>query len=142
MRILFDLTGTVFGALDNTMRPDIRETIEELRVGGHRVSFWTSGRVEEMERLLCENNMEGAVYSKSESLAFEPDLCIDDHPEDWMPGRVFAVETHICEELPGSPIDPGCLITFASSKKPGAEPDGAVIEKDIERYLFGKQAGD
>lgn len=143
MRILFDLMGTVLGALDHTLRPGVSRTIEELRVGGHRVAFWTSGRVEEMEAVLGAHKIEGKVYSKSTSVDFAPDLCVDDQPEDWMPGRVLKVDPYICSELACEPIDTARLFRGAAAERDQEAERGSKSRKDsqIESFLFGNSAG-
>ncbi|MFQ5736879.1 MAG: hypothetical protein ACE5GY_08470 [Thermodesulfobacteriota bacterium] len=104
MRIIFDLMGTVLGALDHSPRPGIRETITALRDGGNRVCFWTSGNVENYRAFLRVAGIEGDVYSKAEPLPFKPDVCVDDEPQPWMPGNAYKVGPHISEELPGEHI--------------------------------------
>lgn len=104
MRIIFDIMGTIFGALDMSLRPGIKDTIETLRSEGCSVDFWTSGPKEEYKRLLKELGIEGAVYSKLTNLPFTPDLCIDDLPDRWMPFRVLKVNTHISKDEPGAAI--------------------------------------
>ena len=104
MRIIFDLMGTVFGALDSSLRPGIAETIKTLRESGNRVDFWTSGRVDNYRALLKNSGIEGDVYSKQEPLPFVPDICVDDDPQPWMPGAAYKVDNHVCEEEPGERI--------------------------------------
>jgi len=142
MRIIFDAIGTVFGSLDHTLRPGIKKTIEELRVGGHTVSFWTSGHVSEVEQLLREFEIEGTVHSKRSPLGFVPDICVDDTPESWMPGRVVEVEPHICEELSGERIDAGRMLSPKAGKQTAKERRDTVHVSDIELFLFGRRAGD
>jgi len=106
MRIIFDLMGTIFGAVDMSLRPGIKETIEGLRSRGCLVDFWTSGPMGEYKFLLRRHGIEGAVYSKLEKLPFTPDLCVDDLPDGYMPFKILKVSTHISEEEPGKTIDP------------------------------------
>jgi hypothetical protein len=110
MQIIFDLSGTVFGALDYTLRPGMRETIAELRYGGNTVDFWTSGPTDHYRELLRQHNVTGNVYTKSTPLHFTPDVCVDDSPEGWMPGRVVKVETYVAEEVPVEAIDPRVVL--------------------------------
>lgn len=102
MRIFFDLMGTVFGVADMSLRPGIRETIEALRENGCQVSFWTSGPVDRYKDYLKTKGLSGEVYSKGGSLPYPPDICVDDSPEEWMPGRVFTVKPHISHAEPGA----------------------------------------
>lgn len=102
--IFFDLSGTVFGSFDLSLRPGIRETIGSLRAAGCRVEFWTSGNREQYESLLKNAGIDGSVYPKKTALPFEPDLCVDDEPEGWMPGYRYKVDIHLAEDMPGSPI--------------------------------------
>ncbi len=143
MRILFDVMGTVLGALDHSLRPGVRATIDELRVGGHRVAFWTSGHVDEMEAELRRHNIEGTVYSKSIEVDFAPDLCVDDQPEGWMPARVLEVEPHVCSDMPGEPIDTASLLVEAAGEG-RADGDSRAQRKgwSIEDILFGKRVTD
>lgn len=104
MHIIFDLNGTVFGSNDLSLRPGIKETIEALRENGCKVDFWTGGPVEYYASLLRERGIAGGVYAKSGSLPFEPDICVDDEPEGWMPGRVIRVKSHISGCEPGNSI--------------------------------------
>lgn len=101
MRIMFDLMGTVFGAIDMSLRPGIRETIKALRENGYQVDFWTSGPVDQYRALLKMEGITGEVYRKGSLLPYAPDICVDDSPEEWMPGKVFAVKPHISDILPG-----------------------------------------
>ncbi len=101
MRIIFDLMGTVFGAVDMSLRPGIKETIEALRENGFHVAFWTGGPLDQYRDHLKTNGIIGEVYRKEGPLPYSPDICVDDNPEDWMPGRVFTVKTHISDAMPG-----------------------------------------
>ena len=100
MNILFDLSGTVFGCMDRSLRPGIVETIKALRERGFEVDFWTNGPIELYEELINATGLEGHVYSKLKELPFKPDICVDDDPEDWMPGRVVKVSTYVSGHLP------------------------------------------
>lgn len=111
MRIIFDLMGTIFGAVDGSLRPGIKETIEKLREEGCTVGFWTSGPMDDYEAMLRESGLEGPLYSKLNPLPFIPDLCVDDLPEKWMPARVLKVNTHISEDAPGSVIQAPMVIS-------------------------------
>lgn len=104
MHIIFDLSGTVFGAFDLSLRPGIRETIESLRAAGYRVEFWTNGSKEQYEDLLKVAGIQGTVFPKRTALPFMPDVCVDDEPEDWMPGSRYKVDIHLAHDMPGSPI--------------------------------------
>lgn len=104
MRIMFDILGTVLGAMDESPRPGIKETIEALRESGASVSFWTSGRPENYCALLKNAGIEGEVFSKGKALPFTPDLCVDDEPQGWMPGSVYRVDAHIAVDMPGQRI--------------------------------------
>lgn len=104
MRIMFDLMGTVFGALDMSLRPGIKDTINALRESGMRVDFWTSGPVENYRFLLKQEGLAGDVYSKNAPLPFDPDICVDDDPQSWMPGKVLKVKTHIDRDASGGLI--------------------------------------
>lgn len=104
VHILFDLSGTVFGVFDLSLRPGIRETIEALRASGCLVDFWTSGRREHYEDLLKVAGIRGQVYSKKPAMPVLPAVCVDDEPEDWMPGYRYKVDIHLAEDIPGSPI--------------------------------------
>ncbi len=95
MRIMFDLMGTVLGALDRSLRPGIKDLIEELRKTGNMVYFWTNGRPEYYTKLLNDAGIAGEVYSKNGPLPFKPDICVDDTPEKWMPGMVSRVEMYV-----------------------------------------------
>lgn len=104
MLIMFDLLGTVFGAFDHSLRPGIRETIDSLRESGYQVDFWTSGRVEHYKQLLRQAGIKGEIYKKSAELPRKPDVCIDDEPQDWMPGHLYKVEMHLSQDAPGPEI--------------------------------------
>ena len=104
MRIIFNLMGTVFGSLDESLRPGIADTIKVLRESGNKVDFWTSGRVDSYRAFLKNYGLSGDVYSKQEPLPFVPDICVDDDPQEWMPGIPFKVGNHICAEEPGERI--------------------------------------
>lgn len=104
MRILFDLTGTIFGAIDASLRPGIKETIECLRACGADVRFWTGGQRDYYSALLRKNGIEGDVLSKHKPLPFVPDLCVDDEDLPLSAFKVYKVAPHIAEDLPGSPI--------------------------------------
>lgn len=101
---MFDLMGTVFGAIDMSLRPGIKETIRALRENGCQVGFWTSGPVEHYRAMLNMSGITGEVYRKGVQLPFVPDICVDDSPEEWMPGRHFAVKPHISDLMPGVSI--------------------------------------
>lgn len=101
---MFDLSGTVFGAFDLSLRPGIRETIDSLRAAGYRVAFWTSGNREQYLDLLKVAGIDGSVFSKRAGLPFTPDVCVDDEPEEWMPGNRYKVDMHLAEDMPGAPI--------------------------------------
>jgi len=101
---MFDLMGTVFGSLDESLRPGITDTIKALRDSGNSVDFWTSGRVDNYTEHLRRAGLEGELYSKLEPLPFVPDICVDDDPQSWMPGDVYKVSNHICKDEPGEPI--------------------------------------
>lgn len=102
--IFFDLSGTVFGSFDLSLRPGIKETIGSLRAAGYRVEFWTSGNKEQYESLLKVAGIDGTVHPKMTTLPLKPDLCVDDEPEGWMPGCRYKVDIHLAEDMPGSPI--------------------------------------
>ena len=104
VRIIFDLSGTIFGAFDLSLRPGIRDTIEALRSAGYRVEFWTSGSKEQYECLLKAAGIDGTVYPKRTALPFMPDVCVDDEPEEWMPGNRYKVDIHLAQDMPGAPI--------------------------------------
>ena len=97
MRIIFDLMGTVFGALDMSLRPGIKETIEALRENGCHVAFWTGGPVDQYKDRLKTSGISGEVYRKGLDTTYSPDICVDDSPEEWMPGRVFTVKPHLSD---------------------------------------------
>ncbi len=112
MVIMFDIMGTVLGALDRSPRPGIRETIDSLRENGNTVAFWTSGNVEDYRAVMKLAGIEGDVYSKMGALPFTPDVCVDDEPKPWMPGAPHKVSPHIAEELPGEPLLVAELLHF------------------------------
>ncbi|MDP2690409.1 MAG: HAD family hydrolase [Deltaproteobacteria bacterium] len=70
MVIIFDIMGTVLGALDRSPRPGIRETVDSLRESGNTVAFWTSGNVEDYRAFMKFAGIEGDVYSKTGALPF------------------------------------------------------------------------
>lgn len=105
MHVMFDLLGTVIGAMDYSLRPGIRETIGVLRKRGCIIGFWTSGRTDDYSAILRNLGIEGEVHKKGTALPFVPDLCVDDEPEEWMPGRVVRVDTHAADMMPGGAID-------------------------------------
>ena len=104
MRIMFDLMGTVLGALDRSLRPGIKDLIEELRKTGNMVYFWTNGRPEYYTKLLNDAGIAGEVYSKNGPLPFKPGICVDDTPEKWMPVMVFRVEMYVATGETASPL--------------------------------------
>lgn len=104
VHILFDLSGTVFGVFDLSLRPGIRETIDSLRAAGYMVDFWTSGRREHYEDLLKGAGITGSIFSKNPALPIKPAICVDDEPEEWMPGHRYKVDIHLAQDMPGSPI--------------------------------------
>ena len=110
MHVMFDLAGTVFGLLDMSLRPGIRETLAELRCAGIKVDFWTSGSVENYSALLGNSGIEGEVYSKHCRLPFTPDVCVDDDPCGATQGRVVKVRPHIAIDYPCDRIDALMLI--------------------------------
>lgn len=116
MRILFDLMGTVFGALDTSLRPGITETIGALRDSGNLVDFWTSGNIENYRAHLKNSGIEGEVYSKNKPLPFTPDICVDDDPQPWMPGLVYKVSNHVCEDDPGERILVAEILCYRDTK--------------------------
>ena len=67
--IFFDLSGTVFGSFDLSLRPGIRETIGSLRDAGYRVEFWTSGNREQYESLLKNAGIDGMVFPEEDGPA-------------------------------------------------------------------------
>ncbi|HAO92637.1 MAG: hypothetical protein A2X99_04160 [Deltaproteobacteria bacterium GWB2_55_19] len=114
MHIIFDLNGTVFGALDMALRPGIKETISSLRASGIDVSFWTSGPVDYYREVLRQTGIDGEVYRKG-AIPFRPDVCVDDEPEGWMPGRVYKVPMHTSGMMPADPILVAELISSGRS---------------------------
>jgi len=102
MRVIFDLMGTVFGAVDMSLRPGIKETIEALRKNGCQVCFWTGGPIDQYRDHLKNSGISGELHRKGEELPYSPDICVDDCPEGWMPGRIFEVKPHISDDLPGA----------------------------------------
>lgn len=116
MRIIFDLMGTVFGALDMSLRPGIKETIEALRENGCHVAFWTGGPVDQYTDRLKVNGISGEVYRKGAEVTYSPDICVDDNPEDWMPGRVFTVKPHLSDDDPGGFILVAELMNIGEKK--------------------------
>jgi len=117
MRIIFDIMGTVLGSLDESLRPGIAETIEALRESGNQVDFWTSGRADNYRAFLKISGIEGDVYSKQEPLPFVPDICVDDDPQQWMPGTAYKVSNHLCKEEPGERILVAELLGLRDGKK-------------------------
>lgn len=103
MIIVFDLSGTVFGAVDKSLRPGIKETINGLRSSGIQVHFWTNGPVDYYAGLLRDAGIAGDVYKKGE-LHFKPDICVDDEPLTRMPYKVYRVSMHISNEMQGEKI--------------------------------------
>ncbi len=114
MHIIFDLMGTVLGALDMTLRPGIKETISNLRASGIEVSFWTSGPVDYYKDVLRRTGIDGEIYRKG-AIPFKPDVCVDDEPEGWMPGRVYRVSMHASDTMPAEPILVAELISSGSN---------------------------
>ncbi|MBI5493208.1 MAG: hypothetical protein HY893_09780 [Deltaproteobacteria bacterium] len=104
MHIVFDVMGTVLGAIDMSLRPGIKETIKGLLEAGNRVDFWTSGPVDYYTAMLRENGIPGMVHKKEMGSPLKPDICVDDEPQDWFPGLVYRVKPHICGDLPGENI--------------------------------------
>lgn len=104
MLIMFDLMGTVIGSIDLSPRPGIKETIKALRESGNDVRFWTSGPVDYYRSVLENLGIPGEVFPKNATVPFKPDLCIDDEPQDWMPGRVYRVNMHVSDCTPGEHI--------------------------------------
>lgn len=112
MHIVFDLSGTVFGCMDRSLRPGIVETIKSLREHGFEVDFWTNGPRGHYAELVEEVGLEGEVFSKREALPFTPDICVDDDPEDWMPGKVIKVKTYVSGALPVPKISYEAVTTY------------------------------
>lgn len=110
MHIVFDLSGTVLGAMDKSLRPGIKDTIFELRDRGWRVEFWTSGRTDDYAAILEANGIAGPVHTKRRFEGFNPDICVDDEPQEWMPGVAFKVDIHLDSDLPGKVIEAAELI--------------------------------
>lgn len=104
MNIIFDLSGTVFGSSDRSLRPGMKEAIQALRESGNTVEFWTSDPSESFDELLRSEGIEGRVFSKWEPLPFVPDICVDDEPHGWMPGHHYKVPKHVSKQYPGSSI--------------------------------------
>ncbi|MBI5642255.1 MAG: HAD family hydrolase [Deltaproteobacteria bacterium] len=104
MHIMFDLAGTVLGALDMSLRPGIKETISALRERGVKVNFWTNGPVDYYKHILKEVGLDGDIYSKAKELPFKPDICVDDEPNERMPGRIYKVKMHASDVMPGERI--------------------------------------
>ncbi|MBI5343857.1 MAG: hypothetical protein HZB21_06895 [Deltaproteobacteria bacterium] len=107
MRILFDLSGTVFGVMDMSLRPGIKDTIEALRAKGCDVDFWTNGPRQIYAAFLERAGIKGVVFQKGADLPFKPDICIDDEPQEWMPGMVLNVSMYLsegmqCDVIPAS----------------------------------------
>ena len=113
MKIVFDLGGTVFGLIDMSLRPGIKETIKNLRDNGNIVHFWTYGRKEDYAALLRDTGIIGDVYPKDRPLPFKPDVCVDDEPQMWMPARVVRVAPHVAEDLPGGYITVEEILSYA-----------------------------
>lgn len=101
---MFDVSGTVLGIIDLSLRPGIQKTIEGLRESGMEVNFWTSGPVDYYSSLLERSGLKGKVYKKMEPLPFTPDICVDDDPDDWFAGRTYRVMPHLGTEMPGEVI--------------------------------------
>lgn len=97
MHVVFDLSGTVFGIVDMSLRPGIKETIGMLRASGVRVDFWTSGPLDYYSKMLEYAGISGNVFSKRDKLPFSPDVCVDDDPEGELPGKVYKVKPHLAE---------------------------------------------
>lgn len=104
MRIMFDVSGTVLGIIDLSLRPGIKNTIEGLRQSGMEVGFWTSGPVDYYASLLARSGLAGAVYKKREPLPFVPDICVDDDPDDWFAEKTYKVSAHLGSDMPGEVI--------------------------------------
>ncbi len=104
MRIIFDVSGTVLGIIDLSLRPGIQKTIEGLRESGMEVSFWTSGPVDYYRSLLEQSGFSGKVYKKKEPLPFIPDICVDDDPDEWFAGMTYRVLPHLGSDMPGDVI--------------------------------------
>lgn len=104
MRIMFDVSGTVLGIIDLSLRPGIKMTIDGLRQNGMEVDFWTSGPVDYYSSLLARSGLSGVVYKKREPLPFTPDICVDDDPDDWFAAKTYRVAPHLGADMPGDVI--------------------------------------
>lgn len=104
MRIMFDVSGTVLGIIDLSLRPGIKKTIDGLRQNGMEVNFWTSGPVDYYSSLLAYSGLAGVVYKKMEPLPFTPDICVDDDPDDWFAAKTYKVTPHLGSDMPGDVI--------------------------------------
>lgn len=114
MTVIFDLAGTIFGSLDRSLRPGIKETIDALLNNGYSVYYWTGGPVEEYSICLEKAGIHGKVLTKGPSLPFKPDICVDDDPQGWMPGRTLKVAAHLSDIMPGEPISAIEIIKLSS----------------------------
>lgn len=116
MHIIFDLMGTVFGLVDMSLRPGIKETVTALRESGITVDFWTGGNAEDFSKVLESRGIKGNVYSKWKPLPFAPDLYVDDEDLDHLGGKVFKVKEHVSYEMPGENILVAELLYFNDRK--------------------------
>ena len=106
MRIFFDVDYTILG-LDDTLRPNTRETLEQLKQDKHELYIW-SGMGKRWEVVEKHNltPLVSGVYEKPThhfherleelGVPFEPDFVIDDYPEvvsafgvEWVPPYFF-----------------------------------------------------
>ncbi|MBI2411811.1 MAG: hypothetical protein HYV24_01190 [Deltaproteobacteria bacterium] len=65
------------------------------------ISFSTP--VDYYREVLRQTGIDGQIYKKG-AIPFEPDVCVDDAPEDWMPGRIYKVNMHASDTMPAEPI--------------------------------------
>jgi len=92
--VIFDLSGTIFGAIDGSLRPGVKNLVDGLRAAGHTVYFWTAGEVFYYMELLHKAGLDGSVFSKREKLPFSPDVYIDDDPSPSFIHKTIIVEPY------------------------------------------------
>ncbi|MCH7841355.1 MAG: hypothetical protein IH963_08805 [Chloroflexi bacterium] len=91
MNIFFDVDYTILG-LDNSLRPDTKETFQALLDEDHKIYIWSGmGERWEVVNKFELNQYVSGVYEKPThhfherleelGVPFEPDFVIDDYPE-------------------------------------------------------------
>ena len=110
MNIFFDVDYTILG-LDNSLRPDTKETFQALLDENHKIYIWSGmGERWEVVNKFELNQYVSGVYEKPThhfherleelGVPFEPDFVIDDHPEiiAAFPGVLIRPPSHPLEK--------------------------------------------